>query len=294
MKNLIKSVVLVSLCAFLFVSCEKEGQYLPKKKISRITTSTASTLWGVTTTAVTGYQDLEWSGKLLSKITLRDGDGDVYGAVVPQYDNKKRVTSLHCVTGDDIDDFKFTYDGKDLMKITRYSNDKDAVTEYSFRKDGKNVVEITVQGYSSKALDYAGINPLQFVLPQEIAEAIKPSDEKVSIIYRLAWDGKNVSSMEEIRNGVVAANYDWAYDDGINPLRGLFSTGNGSLNGFEELYSANNVLESHSIIHLSLTNLEEHFKYEYEYDNNYPVKKSWLTTASTGLEVVHTVSYMYL
>ena len=165
MKNLIKSVVLVSLCAFLFVSCEKEGQYLPKKKISRITTSTASTLWGVTTTAVTGYQDLEWSGKLLSKITLRDGDGDVYGAVVPQYDNKKRVTSLHCVTGDDIDDFKFTYDGKDLMKITRYSNDKDAVTEYSFRKDGKNVVEITVQGYSSKALDYAGINPLQFVLP---------------------------------------------------------------------------------------------------------------------------------
>ena len=202
MKNLIKSVVLVTLCAFLFVSCEKEGQYLPKKKISRITTSTASTLWGVTTTAVTGYQDFEWSGKLLSKITLRDGDGDVYGAVVPQYDNKKRVTSLHCVTGDDIDDFKFTYDGKDLMKITRYSNDKDAVTEYSFRKDGKNVVEITVQGYSSKALDYAGINPLQFVLPQEIAEAIKPSDEKVSIIYRLAWDGKNVSSMEEIRNGI--------------------------------------------------------------------------------------------
>lgn len=294
MKNLVKTLLLVAVCALLFSSCEKEGQYLPKKKVSRITHVTSSTIWGITTTSVTGYQDWEWDGKLLSKITLRNGDGDMEGTVVPQYDSKKRVTALHCVSGSDIDDYKFTYEGKNLMKITRYSNDKDAVTEYTFRKEDKNVVEITVQGYAAKALDGTGINPLQFVLPSEVAELIKPADEKATTIYKLTWDGKNLASMEEIRSGVTYANYNWAYDNGINPLKGLFSNGNGSLNGFEELYSANNVVEQRSVTHLTFADLEEHFKYEYEYEDNYPVKKTWQTTSSTGLEVVHSISYLYL
>lgn len=294
MKNLVKTLLLVAVCALLFSSCEKEGQYLPKKKVSRITYVTSSTLWGITTTAVTGYQDWEWSGKLLTQITLRNGDGDMEGTIVPQYDSKKRVTALHCVLDTEIEDYKFTYDGKNLMKITCYSNDKDAVTEYTFRKEDKNVVEITVQGYASKALEGTGINPLQFVLPNEIAERIKPSDEKATIIYKLTWNGNNISSMEELRSGVTYANYNWAYDNGINPFKGLFCNVDGSLNGFEELYSANNVVESHSVAHLSFADMEEHFKYEYEYEDNYPVKKTLGTTSSTGLEVVHTMSYLYL
>lgn len=294
MKNLVKTLLLVAVCALLFSSCEKEGQYLPKKKVSRITYVTSSTLWGITTTAVTGYQDWEWSGKLLTQITLRNGDGDMEGTIVPQYDSKKRVTALHCVLDTEIEDYKFTYDGKNLMKITCYSNDKDAVTEYTFRKEDKNVVEITVQGYASKALEGTGINPLQFVLPNEIAERIKPSDEKATTIYKLTWNGNNISSMEELRSGVTYANYNWAYDNGINPFKGLFCNADGSLNGFEELYSANNVVESHSVAHLTFADMEEHFKYEYEYEDNYPVKKTWGTTSSTGLEVVHTMSYLYL
>ena len=294
MKNLVKTLLLVAVCALLFSSCEKEGQYLPKKKVSKITYVTSSTLWGITTTAVTGYQDWEWSDKLLTQITLRNGDGDMVGTIVPQYDSKKRVTALHCVLDTEIEDYKFTYDGKNLMKITCYSNDKDAVTEYTFRKEDKNVVEITVQGYASKALEGTGINPLQFVLPNEIAERIKPSDEKATTIYKLTWNGNNISSMEELRSGVTYANYNWAYDNGINPFKGLFSNADGSLNGFEELYSANNVVESHSVAHLTFADMEEHFKYEYEYEDNYPVKKTWGTTSSTGFAEVHTMSYLYL
>ena len=291
MKNLTKIAVCFIIGAFLLSACQKEGQYLPKKKISKIENITTSTMWGITTTAVTDYQEWEWTGKLLSKITLRDGDGDIEGAIVPQYDNKKRVSSLHCVSGSDIDDYNFAYEGKNLMKITHTSNDKDMAV-YTFVKDGKNVVEITVTGYS-KSRDIAGINPLQLVLPNEIAEVIKPSEEKATIVYKLVWDGKNVASMEELHNGVLYANYNWTYDNAINPLKGLFSNGYGSLNGFEELYSANNVVEFRSITHLTFSDIEQHNKYSYEYDGDYPVKKTWESTASTGLEVVHTQNYLY-
>lgn len=292
MKNFAKIVVFVFISASLLMSCQKDGQYLPKKKIAKIEHVTSSTIFGVTTTAVTSYQEWEWSGKLLTKITLRSGDGDVNGFIVPQYDSKKRVTSLHCVSGGDIDDFNFTYDGKNLMKITHYSSDKD-VAEYTFTKDGKNVVEITVNSYTSKDYDMAAINPLQFVLPNEIAEVIKPSAEKATVVYRLVWDGKNLASMEELRNGVLVANYDWKYDDYINPLKGLFSNGYGSLNGFEALYSANNVVESHSVTHLAISDVESHNKYDYMYEDDYPVKKTWVSTSTTGLEVTHTQSFLY-
>ena len=292
MKNFAKIVVFIFISASLLMSCQKDGQYLPKKKITKIEHVTSSTIFGVTTTAVTSYQEWEWSGKLLTKITLRSGDGDVNGFIVPQYDSKKRLTSLHCVSGSDIDDFNFTYDGKNLMKITHYSSDKD-VAEYTFTKDGKNVVEITVNSYTSKDYEIAAINPLQFVLPNEIAEVIKPSAEKATVVYRLVWDGKNLASMEEHRNGVLVANYDWKYDDFINPLKGLFSNGNGSLNGFEMLYSANNVVESHSVTHLAISDVESHNKYDYMYEDDYPVKKIWVSTSTTGLEVTHTQSFLY-
>ena len=265
MKNLTKIAV---------SACQKEGQYLPKKKISKIENITTSTMWGITTTAVTDYQEWEWTGKLLSKITLRDGDGDIEGAIVPQYDNKKRVSSLHCVSGSDIDDYNFAYEGKNLMKITHTSNDKDMAV-YTFVKDGKNVVEITVTGYS-KSKDIAGINPLQLVLPNENAFV----------------EGLEIP-MEELLNGVLYANYNWTYDNAINPLKGLFSNGYGSLNGCEELYSANNVVESRSVTHLTFSDIEQHYKYSYEYDGDYPVKKTWESTSSTGLEVVHTQNYLY-
>ena len=292
MKNLVKVTTCLVIAVFLFSSCHKEGQYLPKKKISKIEHITTSTLWGITTTAVSGYQEWEWSGKLLTRITLRNGDGVVNGSIVPQYDNKKRVQSLHCVSGTEVHDYNFTYDGKNLMKITHYSSAKDA-SEYTFTKDGKNVVEITVTSLSSKSCDDAGINPLQFVLPTEIAEVIKPSAEKGTTIYKLVWDGQNVTGMEEVRNGVVYANYSWTYDNGLNPLKGLFSNGYGSLNGFEELYSDNNIVEASSVTHLSFADIEQSEQYSYEYDNNYPVRKTWETLSSTGLDVVHTQNYLY-
>lgn len=291
MKNLPKVAVCFIIGAFLFSACHKEGQYLPKKKIAKIEHVMTTSMWGINTTAVTDCQEWEWSGKLLSKITLRDGDGGIDGVIVPQYDKKKRVSSLHCVSGSDIDDYNFTYEGKNLMKITHYSSDKD-VAEYTFVKDGKNVVEITVTGYS-KTNEIAGINPLQLVLPSEIAEVIKPSEEKANVVYKLVWDGKNVASMEKYVGGVLYENYNWSYDNAINPLKGLFCNGHSSLNGFEELYSANNVLESHTVTHYTFSDVEQHVKYSYEYEDAFPVKKTWSNVASTGLEVVHTHNYMY-
>ena len=62
MKNLTKIIVCFIIGAFLFSACQKEGQYLPKKKIAKIEHITTSSMWGITTTAVSDYKEWERTG----------------------------------------------------------------------------------------------------------------------------------------------------------------------------------------------------------------------------------------
>ena len=77
MKNLTKIAVFVFISAFLFSACEKEGQYLPKKKITRIEYSTTtSSKDGKDISTLSEVQDWVWNGKLLQNITYKDGSGN--------------------------------------------------------------------------------------------------------------------------------------------------------------------------------------------------------------------------
>jgi len=293
MKKSIIFVAALVIGALMFSSCQKDGQYKPKKKIARIEHKATYTLGSATLTAVNESEEWEWTGKQLTKITYYDGNDAIYGYMIPKYDSKKRVESFHSVLGSSVKDYVFSYDGKDLVKISCYTDDGKLDSEYKFIKEGKNVVEIALEEFSSKASVEGNINPLQYILPREVAENIKPVDGKSTMTYKLTWDGKNVVSLDTYADENLFMERKFSYDAAVNPMKGLFT--NDGITSMNELYSANNIVASTSTstyVNDNMTlNVEE--EYTYEYTDNYPVKKTWETTTSLGTELSHVMTYTY-
>lgn len=287
MKNLTKIAAFVFISAFLFSACEKEGQYLPKKKITRIEYSTTtSSKDGKDISTLSEVQDWVWNGKLLQTITYKDGSGNQTGKLGIVYDSKKRISQLQYSTSSYTEIYNFFYDGKELKKIVVGDD------EYTFTRTDGNIVEINVGTALSSEKNDAGtsFNPLQFVLPAEVANVIKASAAKGASVYKLTWDGKNISHCQAVSNGVVAAKYSWKYDEYINPFRGLF--GYSSLTDMSELYSANNVVES--VTEIPTLSYQSSQQYSYEYDGKFPVKQVWVTSSTFGLlETTHTNTFFY-
>lgn len=290
MKNLTKIIVFVFISAFLFSSCHKEGQYLPKKKITRLEHSTTySNALGELTT-LNDIEDWTWNGKLLSKITYRNGNGDALATASFIYDKSKRVSQLHYESASGLtQDYLFLYDGKNLTQIDMIGND-DEESVYTFTRVDGNVVEITLNTDESKTFDEMVFNPLRFVLPLEVVDVITTSATKGGTsVYKLTWDGKNVISCEILSNGVLAETNTWKYDENVNPFKGLFGTE--SLYGFDDLYSANNVVEETFTVPLLNTTVTKNFTYEY--DGKWPVKQMWITKGLTGSESHHLRTFYY-
>lgn len=270
MKNSFKIIVALAIGMFLFSSCQKEGQYLPKKKITKI--ETLSTTNGITINF--GSEEWEWDGKLLNKITYKDGNGDIKTVATFKYGSDKRIEWLHVDNSPLISDYEYVYEGKDLVKIILHNAtyDDEVVT---FKKVDGKVVEITLSPISSKDFSENGVNPLDFVLTREVASRIKPLDTKGVTVHKLTWDGKNIVAMEVFSNGVLSMKNTWKYDEMINPFKGLYKSGAASAP--EDLFSANNVIEVFS--ETPAINYSSKVEFKYEYNGKYPVKRTW--TAST-------------
>lgn len=293
MKKSIIFVAALVIGALMFSSCQKDGQYKPKKKIARIEHKATYTLGSATLTAVNESEEWEWTGKQLTKITYYDGNDAIYGYMIPKYDSKKRVESFHSVLGSSINDYTFSYDGKDLVKISQYNEAGKLSAEYKFAKEGKNVVMITMEEVDSKAVVDERVNPLQFILPSEVVKDMKPVEGKANMTYKLTWDGKNVVSLDIYAGETLFMEHKYAYDDAVNPLKGLFTSF--SISTTDGLYSANNVLQSSSSStyvndNMTLTN---NAQYTYEYTDNYPLKKTWETTSALGVDLSHVMTYTY-
>lgn len=270
MKNSFKIIAILVAGMFVFASCQKEGQYLPKKKITRIERTG-------------GYfpekEEWDWNGKLLSKITTSFDGGDVISIVSFKYDSKNRVESMIYDGISMATYYQFIYDGNQLVKIVRQEDGSESQDAYTFKREGKQVVEVTVAPVESKAL--ADVNVLRYILPYEVAEQIKPSDAKSVMTYKLTWDGKNISHMDAYTNDVLGMEYDWTYDNMINPFNRLFTSQ--SLRNYNNMYSTNNVtgviMKLQNIPGFESTSTGT---YEYEYDGKYPVKCTKVTTSAVG------------
>lgn len=266
---------------FVFTSCQKEGQYLPKKKITRIERTTGF---------FPEIEEWEWNGKLLSKITTSIDSGDVISIISFKYDSKNRVESMLYDGITMATHYQFIYDGNQLVKIVRQEDGSESQDAYTFKREGKQVVEVTVAPVESKAL--AEVNVLRYILPYEVAEQIKPSDTKSVMTYKLTWDGKNIRHMDAYTNDVLGMEYDWNYDNKINPFCGLFT--NQSLRYYSNLYSTNNatgvIMKVVNIPGFESTSTST---YEYEYDGKYPVKCTKKTTSTLGTNSENVEKYYY-
>ena len=137
----------------------------------------------------------------------------------------------------------------------------------------------SLTSWESKAL--ANVNVLRYILPYEVAEQIKPSDTKSVMTYKLTWDGKNISHMDAYTNDVLGMEYDWTYDNMINPFCGMFTSQ--SFRYYSNLYSTNNA--TGMIMKLqNIPGIESSTPgtYKYEYDGKYPVKCTKVTTLAVG------------
>ena len=273
MEKSFKIIMALVFGMFLFSSCQKEGQYLPKKKITKI--ENFSTTSGITINL--GSQEWEWDGKLLNKITSKDGNGEIKSIATFKYGSNKRIEWLHVDNTPLISDYEYIYEGKDLVKIIRHNAtyDDDVVT---FKKMDGKVVEITLSPIASKDFSESGVNPLDFVLTKEVASHIKPLDTKAVTVYKLTWDGKNIVAMDLFSNGVLSMKNTWKYDEMINPYKGLYEESVPFVP--ENLFSANNVIEETT--ETPVVNYSSKVEFKYEYDGKYPVKRTW-TTSTLGI-----------
>ena len=269
MKKKVILFVALMVSVLLFSSCHKEGQYLPKKKIVRIERSSSE-----------GFSEIEdwvWNGKLLSNITIKTDGGDLINESTFKYTSDKRVESIRVNFVDFVDNYVFTYDGKDLVKISCQEEGSDDVDVYTFKKVDDHVVEITLAPVETKSLDK--FNVLRFILPTEVADQIKPSEAKATTTYRLTWEGDNITQMDVLSNGVSAMKTTWKYDDA-------------SLRSMDMLYSANNIIGESVALQIMGMETITNKDFEYTYDGKYPVERTWI---SDGLlhQIKHTEKFYY-
>lgn len=285
-----KSVLLLAALMFTatFSSClkDKEGEFQPKEKISRIYHDY-------------GYGDGKslserwiWDEKQLKSIDHYD-EGELDFTEEFTYNKKGQIERVDCYLYGESMEYK--YDDKDkLSKITYYEGSS-IEFELSFTHDGNHVSKIEYMEFSKgknyNCLMAKGFNPLNLILPQEPAEKIKsavmkkPADSKSDMAtIELAWEKDNVKDIK-MYIGTYKYTYTMEYDSYLNPYTGFYNSfyfvenliypeDYGYSGGFFS-YSKNNI-----------TNMKydedgdiETYRYSYTYnDNKYPSVKRYTYT----------------
>lgn len=283
------SVLLIALMIMTFTSCDKDGVYNPKKKISRIFTSSGSSKQLV--------QTWTWDKNLLTKIDF--GDNDFYRF---EYEGK-RLSKILSSNGRST--INYFYDGSKYDKVEEsykysveesyYSYSVSSLTTYKFTYDGSKISKITINYTSTSTYDYhfgfkgdvpkhtfeQKLNPLQFILSEQTCKKIaqiksakeeNKDSETYTSTYTIAltWDGNNVSKevYEEIDEGeLYTFTYAYTYDKEKNPYFGLFID-DGYL--MTDSFSKNNVVK---ITGTSNDGEYGEMEYTYRYEDGFPIER---------------------
>ena len=319
--------VLASVAAFSSCSRDKEGEFTPKKKIKAVYVEQSHNRSG-TWRSDGRYlnESYNWDGKLLASINYYDC-GDFLCTETFSYDKKNRITGS-TFTGDIDPGFgtEYTYDGKELKKISFKFNDIIGEEVVFTHSDGK-ISEMTIIYYDlmlmrKKAMQR--INPLRTILPSQTAEVIdhammehaknKKNSEALSIKLQFTWDGKNTKSISfNVIDGYddVKAKLDYTYDKKRNPFNCLITALDMSMD-----LAMDNIIPSRFFSMLSKNNPltlkgsfsedgdeDEEFSgtYTYDYDGKWPTKSTlevptsyndWEYNEETGEYEPHTINFI--
>lgn len=264
MKKTFAIMTAVVVAAVFLTSCEKEGQYAPKQKISEIKHIRYHELPSGTTISNNEREVWTWNGKVLSYIDYYDAKEDRVAHTLFRYDDKNRITEINYGSTT----AKFDYDDNVIDEIKVLDENGATIAKFDLEHKGNTVTSIDVTLNDGKSLTALPFNPLNFFMPEDAANKVMEcSRAKGTTHVTLTWTGKNVTAME--LSGAYNISYKWTYDGKNNPYKGLFD-----MNALDMgvIFSANNVVRQ------VLTEGGSTFTtdYTYTYDGkNCPVEKSW-------------------
>ena len=286
-----KKTLVLMMAAFAltmaFTSCEKEGQYAPKQKISEIKHSrTYKTPLG-TEISRTEREVWNWNGKLLSYIDYYDAN-DNRTTTLFRYDEDNRIVEINYGNST----AKFTYDNNLIQKIELTSESAPMIAKNELEHKGKTVTAIDMT-FSAKGTSVTSLpfNPLRLFVPESAAnKLLECSQAKGNTRATFTWTGNNLTEMNT--SGEYNLSYKYTYDDKNNPYKGLFDV---TTLGMDEMFSANNVVREE----ITEGGSTKAVNYSYVYDNKKcPVKLTWeskmyLVEALMELPVTCVDEYQY-
>lgn len=269
-----KTVLFLTSLMFLatFTSCfkDKDGEYKPKEKISRI------------------YKDYgdgdgkelkevwNWDKKKLERID-HYSSGSLSWSEEFTYNKKGQIERIDCYEGSEYAEYK--YDGRKLSKITYYDNGS-IEEEYSFKHDGNKISEIEImyfyRGKSESRLMTEGYNPIKMLLSernyQAVRKTLNDNATRENITAKLEWEKKNVSRIE-LNAGSERLIMELIYDDKLNPFKNYNDLYTYYDEDWEDLcfvFSKNNITENRMTYTDDGETETDIQKYSYSYDGKFP------------------------
>lgn len=262
MKKIFALMTAVFALSMVFTSCTKEGQYMPKKKISEVVHQKSYTTPLGTNISRTEREVWNWNGRLLSYIDYYSATGDRTTSLF-RYDDDKRVEEINYGSYT----AKFDYDDGLVDEIKILNDRGEVITKYDFEHEGKTVTAIDITTGGQKDAKPLPFNPLRLFLPENAANSVQNcAATKGSSRMVFTWTGKNITAMDII--GAQKVSYKWTYDDKVNPYKGLFDLVQSRA---DLIYSVNNVTREEKVDGSNVS-VES---YTYTYDGKCPVKKVW-------------------
>ena len=275
-----KSVLLLAALMFLvaFSSCkqeEKEGQYTPEKKISRIYSDygggkTLREVW-------------HWNENILQSIDHYSSGRISWEEEFTYNDDNQIVRVDDFLNGEYIE---YEYNGSMISKSVYY-NEGSIEMELVFKYTDNKITELEYIGYdykkrSSSHLMREGNNPLKMLLTEETYQVFDKfvnnsvnRGTDVSII-KLTWKENNVSKME-LREGDYEIIVDMKHDTKSNPFRNYYNLyGPCEFEGMDDGYMLNSTFSANNITEERWVATEDGYKYtyvirhSYSYNDMYP------------------------
>lgn len=281
----------VTVIAF-FASCNRDpdGVYNPAKKIHKI--YEVNDVYGTYVSEV-----WNWNGNLLSSINIYDQRGDLYATHTYQYDGDRLIT-IRNQSSYTYATLNYKEDKIDYINVY-YTGDDDPITVYSFQYKGNKLSHLTIDNKFIMLDKKSLVNPLKVILPDVYAsvenlieKSANESKGGETITMDFTWTGKNITSVVTKAVSDHSATLDvteCTFDHKRNPVGGFI----GSIFGSDNLYcNQNNLLSA------TTTSFGTPFStttYDYEYEDNYPVKITKTTTYQDPYEGVipDVVTYIY-
>ena len=220
-------IALIAICAVM-VSCNKEGQFNPKKKISKISYSNSYKWeyygdygWETEESGSSSYvgQIWNWNGKQLESIDYYDEDGILSYTEHYTYKGKRLSTISWGGSGR----YELLYDKGKLSSIEYYSGStREAI--YTITRDGAKITKIHYASLGSKAAEARPLPTWLFNLPvndkRGLATLNNPKGS-YSVDYIFEWEGDNVKHYSVVTSD-GRVDYYYTYDDKLSPWCGLW------------------------------------------------------------------------